>query len=639
MAARMVHRGPDEEGYHAGDGVGLAFRRLRIVDLHTGSQPQANEDGTVRVVFNGEIYNHRELRAELEARGHVFRTRSDTEVLVHLYEERGAEMTASLEGMYAFAVWDERSCTLLLARDPLGIKPLVYAETADGLAFASESGALLPVPGVDHGLDPIALHHFLSWGAVPAPHTLRRGIRALEPGHLALWREGRLTLRRFWHPLDRTAEPPRSYADARRRLRALLEESVRLQRAADVPLGAFLSGGVDSTALVGLLAGQSSGEPVHTFSVGFEDAPVFDETPFAREAAAFHRTRHDETRLTAADIRTAIPAVLDRLDEPFGSSSILPAYVVARETRRQMTVALSGDGADELFAGYEKYLGEAYLATWRRLPPPPRALAARAAGGLAVTRATRAGEFARKARRFVEGARSDDAARHEAWMRIASPGIVADLTGGDPRAGAAGHAGGADPGLERVRALHAEFAARGGTDPLNRVLFTDLSLALPSDMLRKVDAASMLNSLEVRVPYLDRRIVELSMSVPGSWKMRGTRRKRLLKDAVADVLPASVRRRGKAGFEVPVGEWLKSDLKAMFRDVVGSAGGALPISRSVVDRLANEHERGRADHAKILWAVFSLKWWERRAAAPPPARSSRIVPPARWREVATEVSP
>ncbi len=631
MAARIVHRGPDEEGFHVGEGVGLAFRRLRIVDLHTGSQPQANEDGTVRVVFNGEIYNHRELRAELEARGHVFRTRSDTEVLVHLYEERGEEMTASLEGMYAFAVWDERSRNLLLARDPLGIKPLLLAETAEGLAFASESGALLPVPGVDHGVDPIALHHFLSWGCVPAPHTLRRGIRSLEPGHLALWREGRLTTRRFWHPLDRSADPPRSYAQARRRLRALLEDSVRLQRAADVPLGAFLSGGVDSTALVGLLAGQSGGDPVHTFSVGFEDAPVFDETAFAREAAAFHRTRHDETRLSAADIRAAIPAVLDRLDEPFGSSSILPAYVVARETRRQMTVALSGDGADELFAGYEKYLGESYQAAWRRLPPPLRAMATRIVDALPVTRATRAGELARKARRFVAGARDDDAARHEAWMRIASVRDVAGLLGADPARP------GEDPGLARIRALHADYAARGGTDPLNRVLFTDLSLALPSDMLRKVDAASMLNSLEVRVPYLDRRIVELSMTVPGSWKMRGTRRKRLLKDAVSDVLPASVRRRGKAGFEVPVGEWLKADLREMFRDVVRSAG-SLPLDSAVVERLANEHEQGRADHAKILWAVFALKWWERRAGAPPVVRSSRIIPPARWREVATEVS-
>ena len=625
MAARMVHRGPDEEGFHVGDGVGLAFRRLRIVDLHTGSQPQANEDGRVRVVFNGEIYNHAALRRDLESRGHVFRTVSDTEVLVHLYEERGADLVTELEGMFAFALWDEREHRLLLARDPLGIKPLLYAVTAEGFVFASEAGPILEAPGVDTSVDPVALHHFLSWGAIPAPRTMRRGIRSLEPGHLATWCDGTLSTRRYWHPLDGTAEPPASYPDARRLLRERLEDSVRLQRVADVPLGAFLSGGVDSTALVGLLAREAT--DVHTFSVGFAGMPVFDETPFAREAAAFHGTQHAETQLDPGDVRAAIPAVLDRLDEPFGSSSLLPAYVVARETRRHMTVALSGDGADELFAGYEKYLGEAYRATWNRIPGPLRGLASGLVHALPVSRSSRSGELTRKARRFLAGVHDDDAVRHEGWMRIAATADVAALLGG----GGAG-----DPGLEVVRALHEDFARHGGTDPLNRVLFTDLSLALPSDMLRKVDTASMLNSLEVRVPYLDRRVIALAMSMPGAWKMRGTRRKRVLKDAVRDLLPRSVLRRGKAGFEVPIGEWIRSDLRGMFRDVLGSAGG-LPLDTTAVTRLVEEHESGRADHAKILWAILSLKWWERRTAAPPAPPAPRPAASARWREVASEV--
>jgi asparagine synthase (glutamine-hydrolysing) len=609
MAARMVHRGPDEDGFHAGVGVGLAFRRLRVVDLRTGSQPQSSEDGGVRVVFNGEIYNHVELRSRLAARGHVFRTRSDTEVLVHLYEERGPDLVRELNGMFAFAIWDERERTLLLARDALGIKPLLWTLGPAGLAFASEAGPLLEVEGVDTATDPIALFHFLSWGAVPAPRTMRAGIRRLPPGHVLSWRDGDLAIRRWWHPLADAAEPPATYDAARRRLRALLEDAVRRQRQADVPLGAFLSGGVDSTALAGLLAAGT--EPVHTFSVGFAGEPVFDETPFARAAAAFHRTRHAETQLDAASLRRILPDVLDRLDEPFGSSSILPAFVVAREARERMTVALSGDGADELFAGYEKYLGEAGRPLWNRMPSPLRGALALASRALPVSRGSRAGELGRKARRFLDGIHDDPAARHEAWMRIAAREDVAALLASGPAE---------DPGLEIVRALHEEYRQAGGSDSLNRVLFTDLSLALPSDMLLKVDTASMLNSLEVRVPYLDPRVVGLAMSMPGSWKMRGLARKRILKDAVRDLLPPQIRRRGKAGFDVPVGEWLKSDLAPLFRDVV-EGDSAMGLDRRTVARLLEEHVRGRADRSKILWAILALRWWERRARG-----ESRIRP-------------
>jgi asparagine synthase (glutamine-hydrolysing) len=311
--------------------VGLAFRRLKVVDLKTGSQPQTNEDGTIHVVFNGEIYNHAELRAGLEGRGHRFRTVSDTEVLVHLYEERGADLVRELNGMFALAIWDARERTLLLARDPLGIKPLLYATHPRGLAFASEAGALLEVEGIDTSLDATAVHEFLSWGAVPAPRTLRQGIRRLEPAHLLVWRDGDVRVRRYWHPLVDAPARPSSYAEGCVRLRGLLDDAVRLQRVADVPLGAFLSGGVDSTALVGLLA-RAGGE-VQTFSVGFADQPILDETRWAREAAAFHGTRHAQTSLRDVELSRVIPEVLDRLDEPFGSASLLPSFVVAREAR------------------------------------------------------------------------------------------------------------------------------------------------------------------------------------------------------------------------------------------------------------------------------------------------------------------
>ncbi|MGQ0721091.1 MAG: asparagine synthase (glutamine-hydrolyzing) [Candidatus Eiseniibacteriota bacterium] len=615
MADRMRHRGPDEDGYLARAGCGLAFRRLRILDLVTGSQPQSNEHGSVHVVFNGEIYNHRDLRERLTARGHRFQTSSDTEVLVHLYEEKGADLVHDLNGMFAFAIWDQRARLLLLARDRLGVKPLLWAPTPDGLAFASEAGSLLEVPGIDDRIDPVAVKHYLSWGAVPAPRTLRLGIRRLPPGHLLTWQDGSVQLREYWHPLRTNVVAPSSYEEGTRRLRALLEDSVRLRLAADVPLGAFLSGGVDSTTIAGLMA-QRGGD-VHTFSIGFSGAAVFDETRYAREAAAHHRTKHAETQLAVSDLRDAIPRILDALPEPFGGSSLLPTWAVSRETRKRMTVALSGDGADELFGGYDKYLGEVYGDWYGRIPEALRhGVLDPAIRALPASRATRAGELGRKARRFVDGLSTDPAERHERWMRFAPVEDVSRLLG-------EGHA--SNPGLDAVREQFADYDARGLADPVNRMLFTDLRLALPTDMLLKVDLASMLNSLEVREPFLDYRIVELAMSMPGEWKMSGRRRKRILKDAARDLLPAAILRRPKAGFDVPVGEWLKSDLREMFLDTISSPG-SIPLDVPLLQRWYDEHRRGRADRTKVLWAAFTLRWWDARVRSGASAGSSGSAP-------------
>jgi len=537
MADRMVHRGPDEDGFFVGRGIGLAFRRLRVIDLETGHQPQMNEDGSVRVVFNGEIYNHRELRAGLEARGHRFSSRSDTEVLVHLWEEHGPGMLSHLNGMFALALWDDRQRTLLLARDRIGIKPLVWGPTPEGIAFGSE---------------------------------IRCVLEAREEGA--------------------------------RLLRELLEDAVQLRQVADVPLGAFLSGGVDSTAIVGLMTGSEAN--VRTFSIGFQNDPVFDETRWAREAAEFHGTRHTERQLDVDGILGVLPTVLDSFDdEPFGSSSILPAFMVSRETRRELTVALSGDGADELFAGYEKHLGEAWHARWNRVPwLVRRGILEPLIRALPASRDTRLGELGRKAHRFLDGVSGDPAERHDRWMRFAGADEVNRLLGLDRTE---------NPGLETVRGIHADWEARGGTDPLNRALFTDLRLALPTDMLRKVDSASMLNSLEVRVPFLDHRVVELALAFPGEWKMDGSRRKVILRDAIGDLLPASIRERPKAGFEVPIGEWLKGPLRDLFWDTVSGAGET-SLDHDVVRGWYADHCAGRAERAKILWAVFTLRWWERR---------------------------
>jgi asparagine synthase (glutamine-hydrolysing) len=606
MARAIAHRGPDDEGFHVDEGIGLAFRRLAIIDLATGSQPLANEDGSVVVVFNGEIYNYRELREELLARGHRFRTTSDTETIVHLYEECGEHLLDRLNGMFAFALWDARRRRLLLARDPIGIKPLLYAQSPNGLVFGSEMGALLASGEIDETIDPVGLQLHLAWGAVPAPRTILRGVRRLEPGHFLVWSEGRTQTGRYWHPLEPDAgeSAPRTFDDARHRLRELLDDSVRRQVVSEVPLGAFLSGGVDSTAIVGLMSRHVP--EVNTFSVGFADDPVFDETRYARAAASFHGTKHVEAKLRARDIESLVPTLLDALEEPFGSASLLPTYVVSRATRERMTVALSGDGADELFGGYNKYLGEELTRAWTRIPVPlRRSMLEPAIGMLPASRASRAADLARKARRFVEGAKDDPAVRHERWMRFADAAEIAELVG-LPRGG---NPDVSNPGLAVVREIQADYDRRGLVDPLNRVLYTDLSLALPTDMLLKVDVASMRNSLEVRVPFLDPRIVRLAMSMPGAWKMHHGARKRVLKAAVRELLPPVIRRRPKAGFDVPVGEWIKTSMRDMVRDVVFSSHGT-PLDRAILERWFHEHETARVDRTKAIWAVFTLRWWE-----------------------------
>jgi asparagine synthase (glutamine-hydrolysing) len=604
MASAIVHRGPDEEGFFLGEGAGLAFRRLRIIDLTTGAQPMANEDGSVIVVFNGEIYNYRELRAELTLRGHRFATSSDTEVLVHLYEECEERLLDRLNGMFAFAIWDTKKRSLLLARDPVGIKPLLYADTGSGFLFGSEMGAILAAGHVDDSIDPWGLHLLLSWGAVPAPRTILRSVRRLPPGHFLLWKDGHDRVQRYWHPLDDAPSCAHTLEEGGRALRHLLDDAVRRQTISDVPLGAFLSGGIDSTSLVGLV--RRHVDETHTFSVGFAGEPIFDETRYARAAAAFHDTNHVEAQLQSRDVQALVPEILDGLAEPFASASLLPAFAVSRMTRRQMTVALSGDGADELFGGYNKYLGENMLRWLRRIPAPiRRATLESAAGILPVSRANRAGELSRKARRLLEGIDSDAARRHDRWMRFASAEDISKLIGASsPANGEEGN-----PGLAIIRQTHADYDARGLSDPLNRVLFTDFSVALPTDMLLKVDHASMRNSLEVRVPFLDPRIVRAAFAMPGHWKIRGRRQKIVLKEAVQDLLPPEIRRRPKAGFDVPVGEWIKSSMRDLFHDVALSPG-RIPLERKVIEKWYAEHASNRADRSKALWAVFALKWWE-----------------------------
>jgi len=609
MVARLEHRGPDDSGTHRDDHAALGFRRLSIVDLPGGHQPLANEDGTVWVVFNGEIYNFPALRRRLEARGHTLRSSGDTEVLVHLYEDEGAAMVPLLRGMFALAIWDAPRRTLLLARDRLGQKPLFYRPDAGRITFASELKALLALPEaeVPRRVDPRAVDRYLTYGYVPHPGTILEGVYKLPPAHVATWHEGRLTLERYWNP-DWDAEVDRPEIEDVDQLRATLTAAVREQMVADVPLGAFLSGGIDSTIIVGLMAAAAD-RPVETFSIGFDD-PAFDESRYAKLAAERFGTAHHAFVVQPRAWET-LPALAEQFDEPFADSSALPTWHVARETRRHVTVALTGDAGDELFAGYDRYRAVALTGLLDRLPPRARALI----GGplaRALPASARAKTRLRAVRRVLETARDAPEARYLRWVGLfdepARAALYADdfldrLAASDPE--------GADPASVLDRALG--VAAR--RDPVTRAMVADLLTYLPGDLLVKVDLASMAHGLECRSPFLDHRVVELALAMPirRKLRLRPGRSKAILKRAFADLLPPAIRDRPKQGFGVPLDRWfrgeLKEELRAVLLDPRALARGL--FRPDAVAALLDEHASGRRDHAARLWGLLMLELWFR----------------------------
>lgn len=597
----LEHRGPDESGLYVDGAVGLAHRRLSIIDPEGGQQPISNEDETVHVVFNGEIYNHRQLREELGPR-HTFRTDADTEVLVHLYEEEGPAFVDRLDGMFAFALWDVDRDRLLLARDRMGIKPLLVADTGESVAFASELPAFLEA-GFDHGgLDEYALGQYFALGAIPAPRTAFRNVRKVRPGERVIVdadgttydRYDRLTVEPVDHNLDRAAAE----------LRNRVEASVEKRLMSDVPLGAFLSGGLDSSIVVGTMTSLSS-EPVSTYTVGYEES-MFDESWAARAVATRHGTDHHEYTVAPDDVRDLIPDVISRLGEPFADPSLLPTSIVARETRRGVKVALSGDGADELFAGYDRYRGEYYSRYYRALPAPLRAGVTGAVDMLPASRGTEVGEFVRKLRKFTRGGEPDVARRHFEWMRLPDGLALAALPDETT-----------DIGAETLQDEHADvetLLARERRDDLARVLAVDVRHTLPDQLLTKVDLASMYNSLEVRVPFLDSAIVEYALGLPTSYKMGGRSRKRVLRRAFDDVVPETVTDRRKQGFDVPIGEWFKSSLSEQFHETITRAG-ATPehasrfVDEDAIEPVYEDHVSGRGDHGKFLWSAYVFACW------------------------------
>ena len=583
MCAAIRHRGPNEEGHHVGEGVALGMRRLSVIDVSGGSQPMSNEDGTIHVVFNGEIYNHHALRSRLAPR-HTLRSRADTEVLVHLYEEHGPDLVHQLRGMFAFAIWDDLASRLTIARDRLGIKPLYYWTTNDGIAFASELRSLLALEEFPREIDPNAVQEYLALGYVPDPGCIFKGVRKLPPGHLLTWDATRgLQVRRYWSPV-RPETPVSDEREVVEELRRLLSDAVGSHLESDVPLGAFLSGGIDSSTVVAQMK-RLTESSVETFSIGFEEEE-FNEAPHAARVASELGTKHTEL-IVRPDADALIEQVARTYDEPFGDSSALPTMMVCELARQQVTVALSGDGGDELFGGYTRY------AELERRDALGSELARRTANMLG--RALPHAAYGRN--RLLDLGRSRRgryAATVAQSLPIAEGGIVAD----------------ARDDLELDRILDHWFSDAEGRDFLTQMTLVDLTSYLPGDILTKVDRASMSVSLEARVPLLDHPLVEFAVGLPGNLKRRNGTGKWILREAIRGLVPESVFDQPKRGFGVPLGRWFRGELSHRLdalarpdRDVYEY------VDHESVLRLIREHRAGRRDNSQMLWRVLVLDLW------------------------------
>ncbi len=595
MSATLVHRGPDDEGQLLAPPVGLAARRLAIIDLAGGHQPITNEDGRVTVVQNGEIYNHEQLRDELARKGHRFETRCDTEVIVHLFEELGDSFAERLRGMFAAAVWDARSRRLVIARDRFGIKPLFYWSTpGGGLAFASELKALMALPNFPTALDMRAVESLLAFNSIPRPLTIFEGVSKLEPGHVLSWSpEAGLQVRAYARPAPAPAARLRrdSTVALAEELRGRLRDSVKAHLISDVPVGVLLSGGVDSATLAALAA-EESGERVRTFAIGFRER-AFDELERARLVARRYDTAHHEL-VVDPDVGDILTRLAEVFDEPLADSSAVPTYLVAELASRHVKVALSGEGGDELFGGYHTYVADS-IAPWAGRPAAMlRPLIERLPSSSARV------SFDYKAKRFARGGALPPLERHHAWKEIFSADLRAEL-----------RAVPGPVGFDPLDVYRERYASTVGAEPLARLQDVDRDIYLVDDLLVKTDRASMAHSLEVRVPFLDTAVTDLALSVPSSQHLRGLQKKRLLRRAVAPLLPTAIVRGRKRGFSIPAAAWLRGELEPFARDVLSpDAVRRQGLFRpQAVERLLAEHTSGRADHSRQIWCLMTLGLW------------------------------
>jgi asparagine synthase (glutamine-hydrolysing) len=602
MTAVLEHRGPDDYGFFREDGLGLGFRRLSIIDLTGGRQPMGNEDDTVQVIFNGEIYNFQELRADLQRQGHVFRTRSDTEVIVHGYEAWGEEVVQRLNGMFAFAVWDSRRRRLLLARDRLGIKPLFYVQRGHILAFASEIKSLLLLPGFDPQINPRGVFEYFSQHFVPGTATIYQEIHKLKPGELLLAQDQGVQIREYWRPLVGAA-PERPLEDWCEELLWRLKEAVVRQLVADVPLGVFLSGGIDSSAVTAAMA-DAGHRQIRTFNVGF-DVAKYDETRYAQEVSRYLGTAHETFRVTA-DAAELLPRLLWHLDEPLADATIIPTYLLSQATRRRVTVALSGEGGDELFAGYTHYQG---MELNRRLALLPAGVCqglTSLAAHLPSFGLPRVGYWTHRVERVLASSCYPLFEGYTRKVAFFSPEEQRQLFSPDFQRQAAGF-----PYLDSLWSVARDYPEQ---EPISQALLADLKVYLPDHLLVKVDRMSMACSLEVRVPFLDHTLVEFALSLPLSLKMKGMRTKYLLRQALAPWLPREILHRRKRGFNPPLEFWLQRRLaefarEHQFLETLAETGY---FNVGYVEELMQAHVQGRRNYARQLWAllVFAI-WWRR----------------------------
>jgi asparagine synthase (glutamine-hydrolysing) len=608
MTDAIRHRGPDSDGFFVKDNVALGMRRLSIIDLETGDQPIANEDGSIHVVFNGEIYNHVELRAMLRQKGHTFATQADTEVIVHLYEEYGEECLSHLRGMFAFALWDGPRERMMLARDRMGQKPLYYAERPEALIFGSEIKCLKQWPDLPLDIDYEAIHHYLTLQYIPDPWSGYSNIKKLLPAHYAIWESGTFRTQRYWDiayqpKLDLPEEELHS------QLRAEFEDAVRVRMISDVPLGAHLSGGIDSSLVVAMMANMSD-RPVKTFSIGFKEE-AFSELKHARIIAERYSTEHHEFNVSYGDIPQIMERIVDACDEPFADSSALPMYYLSELTRQHVTVALNGDGGDELFGGYQRYRLDRFANHYARLPrlltqklipaianrlPEPVNVPIGSNYIAGIRRLQQVADIQPGASIVRWGSYFNESMKRKLWR----PERYETLKNTDS-----------------ASILCASFSAADATSFLDRTLYTDSTNYLPGDLLVKADRMTMAHSLEGRSPFLDHKLVEWAARLPESQKLHGGNHKRILKEAFPDLLPSSITQRAKQGFGIPIGEWFRGPLKTWSQDILLDPQSNINglFQDSVLERLTDEHALGKTDHSSRIWTLINLELWLSRESA------------------------
>lgn len=602
MTEALKHRGPDDEGYYCGSRVagrgsqvGLGVRRLSIIDLETGHQPIHNEDKTIWIVFNGEIYNFGTLREELEKKGHRFYTKGDTEIILHLYEEYGRDCVQKLNGMFAFAIWDSREERLFLARDRIGIKPLFYIEHRGSLIFASEIKSILEDKRLSREIDIPSLHSMMNLQYIPAPKTIFKEIKKLLPGHILTCQKGEVSIERYWDlDLTRKEESEAFYLEE---LPKLLEESVRLRLISDVPLGAFLSGGIDSSIIVGLMS-KFSEKAVKTYSVGFEAEDSFNELKYARLASRHFRTDHHELIMKSKDIEELLPKIVYHLDDPITDPAVIPTYLVSQLAREEVTVVLTGEGGDELFAGYRRYSLDRLAPYYSKLPSMIR----KKMIPILISKLFLQGRY----QQGIEAINQPPGVqRHLNWISKFSDETLENLYTKEVKEEIKRG--------ELTSIFRSYFTLSQERDFLSRTLYCDIKTWLPDDLLVKIDRMSMATSLETRVPYLDHRIVELCTSMPIHLKLKGFTSKYILRKAFSSLIPEEILKRRKQGFTVPLTPWLRKELKEFAQEILSQNSIAKRgyFDYTCIKHILKEHLEGKRDYSREIWSLLVFELWSR----------------------------